>query len=232
MSSKKISSRALTHKLEATNIINEMEHLKPTTKITRRWCPGHNGIEGNEEADRLANTEAKKPLHKQHADKPTFTSFRAAVKEWAEKTSIEQYSQQDIKRLGHLPHPKQHLKALSSLKNKHSISTITQLRNGHIPLFQYLHKRNLRTDPTCVGETGIENVEHFLFNCPIHNDQQQDLQRELDELDVPFNRTALHHPTALEAFANYTSSTWRLQSRWDWAEINNETAPGHKQCPK
>lgn len=151
--------------------------------------------------------------------------------EWAEKTSIKQYTQQDIKRLGHQPQPKQHLKALSNLKNKHSISSITQLRNGHIPLFQYLHKRNIRADPTRACGTGIENVEHLLFMCPIHDEHRQNLQRELSELDIPFNRTVLHYPAALEPIGNYMSLTWRLRSRWDWAEINNETTPSHKKCP-
>lgn len=231
MSTKKTSSRALSHKIEATAILNSIERLRPRMKITLRWCPGHEGVGGNEEVYKLATAAAKQPLQKSHTDRPTFTSFRAAVKEWAEEALIEQYTPQDIKRLGHLPQPRQHQKALDNLKNKHSISSITQLRSGHIPLFQYLHKRNLRTDPTCVCGTGIENVEHFLLLCPLHEEVRQDLLRELSDLDITLNRKALNHPAALEPIANYASSTWRLRSRWEWAEIHNEATPKDKQRP-
>lgn len=232
MSHKKTSSSALTHKTEAIRLIKDIESLAPRIRIALRWCPGHAGIKGNERADQLATTAAKKPLPKDKATKPTFASFRAAVKEWANAATIRSYSTQDVKSLGHEPHPREHLNALTSLKNEHSVSTITQLRTGHIPLFSYLFRRNLRTDPTCACGTGPENVEHFLFLCPLHAEPRLDLQAELDELDVPFNKTALFHPSALEPLANFTSSTWRLQSRWDWALINNEQSPEGLAPPK
>lgn len=191
MSTKKTTSRALSYKMEATRILNDIEELAPQMKVTLRWCPGHEGITGNENADRLAHSAAKKALPTNHQDKPTFAGFRAAIKEWAEKMSLDDYTEQDIKRLGHRPQPKQHLKQLTRLKNKHSVATITQLRTGHIPLYQYLANRNLRTDPTCECDTGQENVEHFLFRCPIHEEPRETLRQELDELDIPFNKTAL-----------------------------------------
>lgn len=149
MSTKKTSLQALNKKIEAIDIIKEIEEFTPHVKIASQWCPGLKGIIGNENADQLANQAAKKPLPRDHADKPTFASFRLAIKDWAEKESIKNYSPQDIKHLGHQPRPKQHLKALTTLKNKHSVSSITQLRSGHIPLYQYLAERNLRADPTC-----------------------------------------------------------------------------------
>lgn len=138
MSHKKTTSSALSHKSAPTGIIKEIEIMAPRIKIALRWCPGHKGVEGNERADKLATSAAKKPLPQDHANKPTFSSFRAAIKEWAKTAAIKSYMPQDIKRLGHFPHPREHLAALSSLKNKHSVSSITQLRTGHIPLYSYL----------------------------------------------------------------------------------------------
>lgn len=203
MSTKKTSFQVLTHKTEATKLIKDIDDMAPRVKLALRWCPGHAGIQGNEEADRLATTAAKKPLPKNHTDRPTFASFQAAIKDWAEKKSISSYTHQDARRLGHEPHPREHLRALTEMKNKHSVSSITQLRSGHIPLYHYLASRNLRTDSTCVCETSPETVEHFLFNCPLHNNQRQELRRELEDLEIPFNRTALHHPQAMVPIANY-----------------------------
>lgn len=47
MSTKKTVSQALTHKIKATKIINEIEGLAPRVRITLQWCPGHAGIPGN-----------------------------------------------------------------------------------------------------------------------------------------------------------------------------------------
>lgn len=231
MSSNATSSRALNHKIETIRLIKDIELLAPRVKITLRWCPGHVGVQGNVEADKLANPAAKRPLPPNHTNKPTLASFRAAVKAWAAKASILAYTEQDQKRLGHKPHPKEHMKALEGLKNKHSISSITQLRTGHIPLFHYLASRNLRPDSTCACGTSPETVEHFLFYCPIHEDLRQDLREDLDQLAIPFDRTALHHPEALEILANFTSTTWRLKSRWEWADTMSEATPKHKTPP-
>lgn len=154
ISTNKTSSHSLTHKIEATRSINEIQDLVSSIKVTLRWLPGHKGHKVKSRADQLATTTEKKKLSNNHDDKPTCTSFRAAVKAWAEKANLEMYTQQDIKRLGNQPHPGQHLQSLKALKKEPSTSTITQLRTGHIPLFQYLFSRNLRTDPTCTCGTG------------------------------------------------------------------------------
>lgn len=45
-------------------------------------------------------------------------------------------------------------------------------------------------------------------------------------------QTALWHSDALGSLANFTSSTLRLKSRWDWADFNNEAVPGNKDKPE
>lgn len=231
MASKKMSSRACTQKIQATGLINDIEELSPHLKIALRCCPGHTGIKGNEEADKRATNAAKKPLHQDHVHKPKFSSFRAAIKDWEEKKTLLSYTAQDQKRLDHQPHPKEHMKALMEMKNKHSVSLVTQLCTGHIPLYHYLASRSLRADSTCACGMSPETVKHFLFDCPIHDEPRQELQQELDKLNIPFNRMALHYPSAMVRIANFTSSTWQLRSRWEWAKIMDEASPRDKHQP-
>lgn len=60
MATKKNSSRALTHKINAINTIKKMEEIDPHVKSALRWCPGHKGVEGNKQADHLNNAAAKR----------------------------------------------------------------------------------------------------------------------------------------------------------------------------
>lgn len=89
MAHKKTSFSALTHKIAAMQLITDLEVIAARAKVTLRWCPGHEGVEGNKKADKLATTAAKKPLPANHPRKPTIASFRAAIKEWTQKATID-----------------------------------------------------------------------------------------------------------------------------------------------
>lgn len=71
LAKKKTSSRALSHKITATEHIRKVWTIAPHVKISLRWCPGHQGIIGNKTADKLANVAAKKPVPPSHIDKST-----------------------------------------------------------------------------------------------------------------------------------------------------------------
>lgn len=81
MATKNTSLRALSQETNKIDLIKWIEGAAPQTKITLRWCPGHEGLEGNKQAEKLANTTARKPLPGDHSSKPTFSSFRAVVKD-------------------------------------------------------------------------------------------------------------------------------------------------------
>lgn len=88
MSMKSTTSKALSYKIEAIEAIKEIETIAPHIKIILQWCPGHEGIEGNERADELANSAARKTLPPTYIDKPSFTTFRSAIKTWSEKENM------------------------------------------------------------------------------------------------------------------------------------------------
>ncbi|KAG0142156.1 hypothetical protein CROQUDRAFT_97874 [Cronartium quercuum f. sp. fusiforme G11] len=110
-------------------------------------------------------------------------------------------------RLCHQPQPKKILKGLIGIPNKHSIPTITQLRSGHIPLFQYLHSRHLLQNPDCACNAGSETVDHVLFIGSCHTQPRLKLKAAINELEILFNRSILHNPDAFPAVANFVSDS-------------------------
>lgn len=192
-----------------------------------RWCPGHNGVKVNEEVDRLPTKAAnKKSWARTHwqAHVPKFWSSCQILVGNRSFMSLHTTRCEEIgQKTG--PETKEHMKALPKMRNKHSIPSITQLCNRHMLLVNYLASRYLMTDSTCVCRKSAETVKHCLLKFKNHEEQRNKVSTELKELEIPFNRPAVHQPEALELILNFTSSTWKLKSRLDWAESKQICQP-------
>lgn len=203
----------------------------PSMKVTIRWCPGHKGIPGNEAADKLANTLAKRDLPSTFTNTPNSAAFISAITEW-KLQQTEFFTDNEIKRLGHKPQPKKHLNALAGLL-KHEVATITQLRSGHAPLNAYLNRFNQPIDPLCQCQEGIETVDHFLFICHTHERHRNKLEHELQaHTTTKMNKKILSNLSSFKLIANFCNSTWRFANRWVWAKATNEPHPLHTPQPQ
>lgn len=205
-------------------------HLRfPGMQTTVRWCPGHQGIPGNDKVDKIANSLAKQPLPDSFANRPNTAAFIAAIKEWR-KDQTELFTDKDRIRLGHQPQPRRHLEGLTHLL-KHEVATLTQLRSGHVPLNSYLNRFVQITDPMCDCQEGIENVDHFLFVCQNHDQNRDALVHGLQEIPVKLDKRILSNPNTFKSIATYCNSTWRFANRWTWARATDQPVPLHKQLP-
>lgn len=214
---------SLLDRKETFKILKYIKAAFENARVTIRWCPGHCGVRGNEIVDKMANNLAKRELPSTFTSTPTLSGFTTAIKAWS-KLDENNYSPQDIKRLGHQPSPQKHLRALSQLQ-KHKCATITQLRSNHIHLNSYLFKHQQRFDPLCDCQEGIETIDHFLFICHRYTKQRRKLTNAIKELQLNKTTDILNNPKIFENIAKFCNSTWRLKSRWVWAKITEETVP-------
>jgi hypothetical protein len=88
----------------------------------------------------------------------------------------------------HLLEIKQHVKhwPWSCHKMRVVETAMAKLRLGHVGLNQHLYRFNMSDTQMCqCGQ--IESINHFLFQCPKHIKERNELKQQLQKLKVTFN---------------------------------------------
>ena len=137
--------------LQAANS-NQLPRLKKALsnikclRTTLQWIPAHCGIDGNEEADNLAKTGAKK----EQKDNKVCPSETNTI----------------LKSLYRTP-PSKTRDSYHQLSRAEQV-VIFRLRTGHCRLKQHLHRKlHLSPSPTCSCGEAEETVEHVLQDCQL-----------------------------------------------------------------
>jgi ribonuclease HI len=178
-------------------IVQALDHLKQNGRtVELRWIPAHQGIEGNELADRAAkeatgwriirrkNGRKTETDSDQVAQRPpivmhTLAAVRQTIKkstrkEWEETWKNESRGR-DLYKI--TLEPTRAVLQLHSQLNRPLSSILTQMRTGKIGLRSYLHSRHVPdiADDRCECGLGPQTVAHVLFNCQ----RQAHLRKEL-----------------------------------------------------
>ena len=197
-------------------------------KLTIRWTAGHEGIEGNEAADREAKLAAEgQSSAKSHLPaylrKPLLTN-PAAVKRayhdalkarWAEEWKGSPRGRRTI-RIDHSTPSKGFLGTISQSElSRKAASRIVQLRLAHAPVNQYL-KRIGRVDsarcPACGAEE--ETIEHLLLACPAYAHERWALDKQAKKQRKQLTMaTALGERSMAIPLANYIDATHRFKDK-------------------
>lgn len=201
----------------------ELLNKHPQIHITIRWTPGHQGIEGNEMADKEAKKAAEgnssnatrlpellsSPLPRsKSAVKQQFNGKlkRRAKKLWTTSKYYERLKRTDPTMLS-----KKYCDTLTKLPRKHG-SILTQLRTGHVPLAVHLHRIKKANTPLCpCCRQHDETVHHYLLRCPAHQNARRTL-RTRGGRDAENMTKLLSKPKLFPALFAYIASSGRFRS--------------------
>ena len=192
----------------------------PGMDLLVKWTPGHADIEGNEKADE----EAKKAITEGSSQRlpkllrGTLPKSKSAMKQaynaklrgivtkkWKNSPRYQRIADIDPA----LPSAS-YRRLTNTLPRKHT-AILTQLRSGHAPLAQHLHRLGKADSPVCpCCNRHEETVDHLLLFCPAHRLARQAMVLEGGH-DTMIKSKLLSKPTLMRHLFRYIARTnrWR-----------------------
>lgn len=140
-------NRETTGQYIFTEIEDALNNLSDDVTIHVTWCPGHQGILGNEAADFLASAATGR---NDHPDRKL-------------KANINKISSTLCQQIN--PEKKNSLQARISDLPIDVTALINQLASNHSPLHHHLFKAKRRLDPLCPHCSGRETSSHLMNFC-------------------------------------------------------------------
>ncbi|PLW24628.1 hypothetical protein PCASD_06198 [Puccinia coronata f. sp. avenae] len=177
-------------------IAAKWRELQTDVDLTFVWCPGHQGIQGNEAADQTAKEATDRNANPDRKMKANLTKLNAAL-----NAQLQQTSKKTLKaRISDLPI------AYGSL--------INQLASEHSPLHHNLFKSKQRLDPSCPFCAGKETTRHLFDFCPQYRNARRTLltQAKKKKIRCDWNQPhqLLKTPKAHAIVAAFLKSTGRF----------------------
>lgn len=147
----------------------ELRTLALRCPVLLRWVPGHTGIEGNEAADRLANTAASSEGPRRLDACPTTAVIRRALNDHFETAHSELWRRrQDCRQARAITGKwKANLRKRLCLLSRCNLRLLVQVSSGHSLLNRHASFMGLSDTAICpYCQMEEETSLHFLGDCP------------------------------------------------------------------
>ena len=163
--------------------LDAIDQTRPSQSVHVVWIPGHEGIEGNEQADEAAKNAATGPSKRNHNHRPLKSATRAHIHkgantQWQAIWNNETHTAAHLRKLAKRKGVKSGPKMYNGLRRADA-TILAQLRTRHCGLNHYLHKFKISNTPYCSCGYGKETVEHFLMECRKYKDHRKELERNV-----------------------------------------------------
>ena len=93
--------------------------------------------------------------------------------------------------------------------NRRQATRLVQLRTGHIPLNQYLHRFHIIDSPNCACGQGVETISHYILHCKQYIKQRSELRSKVEPRGMKLH-TLLGDPKHAKAITEYVAETKRF----------------------
>jgi ribonuclease HI/endonuclease/exonuclease/phosphatase (EEP) superfamily protein YafD len=149
------------------------------------WVPSHRGIDINETADHYAKLAAEEgSISEYHLNA---NELECNINTQAIRTWQTQWNDSPMGRFAHEIHPK--VNRVSWFKNfnlnRNQIVLLNRLMSNHSRNRAHLYRNNIVVDQACPCGHATKNINHQLFDCPLHINIRPRLMNKLIAKNIP-----------------------------------------------
>lgn len=173
------------------DLADRLRHIGDAkSKFTLRWISAHSDVDRNEkvdlEAKKAARGESSNPSDLPEVLRQTLPFSKSALVQNAKSEAKSNWKE----RWGHSKRaqryysldeqfPPKRFREVAQGTTRSLACALTQIRTGHIPLNQWLHKRKLADTDKCTqcDDGKPESIHHYLFACKKFKRQRQKMDK-------------------------------------------------------
>ncbi|CAD6927641.1 unnamed protein product [Tilletia controversa] len=196
------------------HLAEDIRRQHPGCSFQLIWCPGHEGVAGNEVADGLAKSAARATEDGSSTEPASLAAIKMTIKQhisWSATywTGSSGGFHRQIRAQTSSGSTRDALSRLS----RAGTSAVVQARTGHAGTNAYLHRFGNVDSPICTVCRVPETMQHLIMTCRRHGDARSTFRRALRAKGLP-DTQLVHHlsPAAFPALAHFLLCTGKFRS--------------------